>query len=65
MPTSKDFMDAAYLEAAANELRQEVERIQARAASLKQRTGTEAGIPEMGFIKCSNICGQCCFCSIC
>ena len=66
-----DLHNPEFLESAAAELRAEAERVQAAAQRL--RTGESlnrgernaAGLFAGGFEACSNICGQCCFCSPC
>ena len=72
MPNINDLQSPEFLESAAAELRAEAERVQAAAQRLRSGQplageSSEALNAEIlgGFEKCSNICGQCCFCSPC
>ncbi|HEY9671853.1 MAG TPA: hypothetical protein V6D11_10440 [Waterburya sp.] len=70
MSKLEDLQNPEFLESAAEELRAEAERVQAAAQRL--RAGESLNVGERGaqglfssFETCSNICGQCCFCSVC
>jgi hypothetical protein len=64
----EDLKNPEFLEAAAAELRQEAERIQAAAQRLKASPQAElATFEPEGFFReyCSAICSACCMCSPC
>ncbi|HEY9671852.1 MAG TPA: hypothetical protein V6D11_10435 [Waterburya sp.] len=72
MSKLEDLQNPEFLESAAEELRAEAERVQAAAQRLRAGESlnvgerTEQGLfSGFSFEACSNICGQCCFCSPC
>jgi hypothetical protein len=72
MPSINELQNPEFLERAAAELKQEVDRIEARAASLRagepfpeSQTLAAERFPISLPCACSYICGTCCFCCPC